>query len=232
MESAAIRLLGATARLRFGGRHGRAVDNPAFDHYAHAIEVRFVNLKIDIRALMGEKQVLSGSADGRRLLAGLVTATPVDAPHAVFLDFSGIEVATVSFLREGVVAYRDFVRASRQGICPVIANASPAVVEELEFFLEARSDAMWSCRLDGRGEVADHRILGQLDPVQKKTFDLVMRLGNASAPELAAGSPSENIGTTAWNNRLSALVAKGLLVEERRGKVKFFKSLLGHSSHS
>lgn len=189
-------------------------------------------LKIEIQLLMAGKQVLSGSADGRRLLAGLVAATPVDAPQAVYLDFSGIEVATVSFLREGVVAYKDFVRASRQGICPVIANASPAVIEELEFFLEARNDAMWSCSLDGHGEATDRRILGQLDPVQKKTFDLVTLHGYASAPELATGSPDEKIGTTAWNNRLSALVAKGLLIEERRGKVKVFKSLLGQSTHS
>lgn len=181
---------------------------------------------------MGGQKILSGSADGRRLLAALVAATPVSAPQVVFLDFTGIEVATVSFLREGVVAYRDFVSASRQGTCPVITNASPAVLEELEFFLEARNDAMWSCRIDRNCETANHKILGQLDPVQKKTFDLVESLGSTSAPELAAGSPDEKIGTTAWNNRLSALVAKGLLIEERRGKLKVYKSLLGCSNHS
>lgn len=189
-------------------------------------------MKIGVRALMGGQQILSGSADGRRLLAALVAATPVSAPPVLFLDFTGIEVATVSFLREGVVAYRDFVSASRQGTCPIIANASPAVLEELEFFLEARNDAMWSCRMDGHGDAVNHKILGQLDPVQKKTFDLVARLRSTSAPELAAGSPDEKIGTTAWNNRLSALVAKGLLIEERRGKLKVYKSPLGCSSHS
>lgn len=183
-------------------------------------------MRIEIGALMGGQRILSGSADGRRLMAGLVGATPTDAPQAVFLDFSSIEVATVSFLREGVVAYRDFVRASRQDVYPVIANASPPLLEELELFLKDRNDALWACELNMHGDTANHRILGQLDPVQRRTFDLVVSLGSTSAPELAAGSPDEKIGNTAWNNRLSALVSKGLLIEERNGKVKVFKSLL------
>jgi hypothetical protein len=54
----------------------------------------------------------------------------------------------------------------------------------------------------------------------------VRELGAVTAPELAARFPEENIGPTAWNNRLSGLAAKGLLVERKLGKTKSFSPLL------
>jgi hypothetical protein len=54
----------------------------------------------------------------------------------------------------------------------------------------------------------------------------VTRIGAASAPELANRFTDNNIGPTAWNNRLSGLAAKGLLVERRQGKSKSFSPLL------
>jgi hypothetical protein len=187
-------------------------------------------LRLEIRALVGGQHILSGSADGRRLLARLIDVTPpVDAPERLYLDFTGIEVATVSFLREGVIGYRDFTRASRQNIYPIVANALPAVLEELELFLKARGDALWCCSLDVQGRTSAHRILGELDPVQRKTFDLVSETGTATAPGLATRFSEEKIGPTAWNNRLSGLATKGLLVETREGKTKVFRPLLEDS---
>lgn len=183
-------------------------------------------MKLEIQSLMDGQHILSGAADGRRLLARLIALTPTaNAPEALFLDFAGIQVATVSFLREGIVAYRDFVRASRQNAYPIVANASPVVIEELELFLNTRNDAMWSCAISD-DETNEHRILGKLDPTQQKTFDLVAKLGTASAPELTSSFRDDKIGPTAWNNRLSSLVAKGLLVETRQGKTKTFRPLL------
>ncbi len=56
---------------------------------------------------------------------------------------------------------------------------------------------------------------------------MVREMGTATAPELAARFPNETIGPTAWNNRLSGLAAKGLLVEMRQSKIKVFRPLLG-----
>ena len=136
-----------------------------------------------------------------------------------------MEVATASFLREGVIAFRDHARSTLPALYPVIANASPAGTEELEFFLRHRRDALWTCRLTPSGEPRDPRILGELDEAHQSTFDLVARLKSASAPGLAAQS-KERLAPTAWNNRLSSLAARGLLIERRSGKTKTFAPVL------
>jgi hypothetical protein len=108
----------------------------------------------------------------------------------------------------------------------VIANATDAVSEELSFFLRHRTDALWACDLvDGRP--VDARLLGELDEVQRITFERVLELRSASAPALAAERKGEiGVGATAWNNRLSNLAARGLLIERRGGKTKTFTPVL------
>lgn len=184
-------------------------------------------MRISLYELAEHRHILTGSTPGRKMLAALIAATAsAEAPEAVFLDFGSIEVATSSFLRESVIGFRDFARSSLQNIYPVVANASRDVIEELEFFARHRGDVLWACTINDEGMVSDASLIGELDPAQRATFDTVVRLGAATAPELAAQSGGVAIGPTAWNNRLSALAAKGLLVERRGGKTKSFSPLL------
>jgi hypothetical protein len=185
-------------------------------------------MKLSIQSLAGgQSRVLAGSAAGRKLLAALIESTPaVTAPEKIFLNFAGIDVATVSYLRESVIGYRDFTRAARQNIYPIVANPTPAVVEELEHLLNARNDALWCCWIDAEDRITSYHVLGELDPAQRQTFDKVRELGGSTAPQLADRFPDLGIGTTAWNNRLSGLAAKGLLVETRQGKTKTFRPVL------
>lgn len=176
---------------------------------------------------MNGQTVLSGAITGRRLLSALIAATPSAAtPTPTLLDFCGVEVATASFLRESVIAFRDYARQALPNIYPVVANMPAAVAEELDFFVRARGDVLLSCELDPQGEVANARLVGALDPAQRATFDLVCEIGAISAPELAARFADQHIGPTAWNNRLSVLASKGLLVERRQGRSKSFSPLL------
>jgi hypothetical protein len=78
--------------------------------------------------LMDGQTVLSGAIPGRRLLSALIAATPSpETPVPAFLDFSGVEVATASFLRESVISFRDYARLSLPNIYPVVANLAAAV---------------------------------------------------------------------------------------------------------
>jgi hypothetical protein len=184
-------------------------------------------LKHRLLNLMNGQTVLSGAIPGRRLLSALIAATPsADAPTLAFLDFTGVEVATASFLRESVIAFRDYARQALPNIYPVVANLPAAVAEELDFFVRARGDVLLSCDLDSKGDVVTARLVGDLDPAQRATFDVVREVGAISAPELAARFADQHIGATAWNNRLSALASKGLLIERRQGKSKSFSPLL------
>lgn len=183
-------------------------------------------MKLLIIDLADGQPVLSGVQAGRQLLGKLVAAArPLSEPEPAYLDFEGVNVATASFLREGVIAFRDHARATLPTLYPVIANASPAVTEELEFFLRHRRDALWACWLTPSGEPRDPKVLGELDEAHQSTLDLVTRLGSASAPGLAAQS-QKGLAPTAWNNRLSSLAARGLLIERRSGKTKTFAPVL------
>jgi hypothetical protein len=177
--------------------------------------------------LTGGQTVLSGAISGRTLLSALIAATPSSAgPTPAFLDFTAIEIATASFLREAVIGFRDYARRSLENVYPAVANLAPTVAEELEFFVRTRGDVLWSCELGSDDNVTSARLIGELDPAQRSTFDAALELGAITAPELAARFADRQIGPTAWNNRLSALATKGLLVERKQGKTKSFSPLL------
>lgn len=183
-------------------------------------------MHISIFDLAGGKSILTGSLPGRKVLADLIAAVQPEASgEIVFLDFAGIEVATSSFLRECVVGFRDFARG-QANLYPVLVNAGASVVEELDFFARQRGDVFWSCTRDHDGALADIKLVGELEPALRTTFERIYRLGEATAPQLAALGEDQGIKPTAWNNRLASLAAKGLVVERRVGKTKNFVPLL------
>ncbi len=94
---------------------------------------------------LGDRQaILSGVHAGRKLFTRLVAAAaPPTNDEIAFLDFTDVSVATGSFLRESVMAFRDYARSTLPHLYPVVANPSEAVAEELDFLLKHRKDAMW-----------------------------------------------------------------------------------------
>ena len=174
--------------------------------------------------------VLSGALRGQGLLAKLLPEVAVEpnAPQALFLDFSGIEAATASFLRESVLAFRDLVRNRRSNIYPIIANADEAVREDLAELVKSRGGVLLTCQLAQDGTASDPRVIGDLDPKQQLTFDLVRKRGETDAAELMREhGANEPVGSTAWNNRLSSLVGLGLIIEDMSsGRTKRYRPVL------
>jgi hypothetical protein len=78
-----------------------------------------------------------------------------------------------------------------------------------------------------RGKLRNFRLIGKLDAHQEETLKIVSRLGQGTAKELfeAATNASSAIGLTAWHNRLTALVRRGLLVEQTEGRQKVYRTL-------
>jgi hypothetical protein len=174
--------------------------------------------------------VLSGALRGQQLfvkLLAVLNAEP-NAPEAVFLDFAGVEAATASFLRESVLAFRDMVRGRRSNLYPVVANANEAVREDLAELVKSRGGVLLTCELDQDGRVTGPRVIGDLDPKQQLTFDLVIKRGETDAAELMREhGAGETVGPTAWNNRLAALVGLGLVIEDvSSGRTKRYRPLL------
>lgn len=177
----------------------------------------------------GDTQVLAGATKGRRARAELLerTGSEPSEPEKIFLDFQNVEVATASYLRESVLSFRDEIRRRRSNYYPVIANPRELVVEELRILVTTRGDALMLCSLDQDNHIKRPYLLGELDPKQRFTFDLVRRLGETSAAELMLGYGESEKTTvqTAWNNRLSSLANLGLVVELSQGRSKRYRSL-------
>ena len=90
----------------------------------------------------------------------------------------------------------------------------------------AQRDVLMLCTLDENGRPRSPRLLGDLEPKQRITFHLVGERGEADAAELLRSSQDrENVGQTAWNNRLAALSRLGLLMEMSSGRAKRYRPL-------
>jgi hypothetical protein len=182
----------------------------------------------------GNGDVLAGALNGRRVLAKLLGSTDKEppTPEPVFLDFARVDVATASFLRETVLAYRDTVRRRRSNFYPVIANANQVVEEELKVLISSDGDVLMLCLLDENDHPHKPRLLGKLDPKQRLTFDLVQGRQETDAAELMREhGQDEGVKQTAWNNRLSALASLGLVVELSEGRAKRYRPLLAGATH-
>ncbi len=197
---------------------------------------------VSVRSLSGNVEVLTGSGAGRILLGRLLALTPRPSePMPIFLDFLEVEAATGSFLREGVVAYRDAVRRPGSLVYPIISNANETVIEDLEVVLALRNDALLACDLVA-GAVTNVRVIGALEAKQALTYERLREAGEVDAVSLAReeqgapGNPDPDslsakssagqgggLVATKWNNRLAGLAAKGIAAEFAHGRVKRYR---------
>lgn len=181
-------------------------------------------MRIQIKSLMGNQEVLGGTAEGRRLMGILLLEVHEPSePSPLFLDFEGVEVATASFLREGPMAFRQHLRSAGSKLYPVVANANDKVLDDLQLLLNDRGDAIFACTLSRRDAIRNVRLVGRLDEKQATTLDLVGRLREVDTATLIKHADDKSVKATAWNNRLAALVQKGLVMERARGRAKVFR---------
>lgn len=181
---------------------------------------------------LAETTILAGVAPGRKVLARLMECTGREPtqPEPLFLDFGGIEIATASFLREAVLAFRDAIRNRRSKFYPVIANANDLIADELSVLVVPQGDVLMLCTLDGGGRVHQPKLVGDLDPKQRITFDLVQKYRETDASQLMRDyGESEGVQQTAWNNRLAGLANLGLIVELSQGRARRYRPLFGES---
>jgi hypothetical protein len=185
-------------------------------------------MKVNLKEV-GGGEILAGALNGKAALTRLLMATAAEPaePEPVFLDFLGVEVATASFLRESVLVFRDVVRGRRSTFYPVIANANDAVRDEFVELVGPRGDVLMTCTLGDDGSIVEAKPIGDLDPKQRMTFDLVQERGETDAGELmrAYGASEGLKHATAWNNRLASLASLGLVVELSRGRAKRYRPL-------
>ena len=186
-------------------------------------------MRFDI-SMNGKQAVLAGAVEGRAMYVKLLSETNTEPhePAVFFIDFSKVEVATASYLRESIIQFRDSVRNRRSKFYPVIANANEAVVDELQLLMKASGDAYMSCLIDTDNVPTKPKVIGGLEAKQALTFELVHKLGETDAGTLMSqyGESEGMKHTTAWNNRLAALASIGLIIEKNVGRSKRYRPIL------
>jgi hypothetical protein len=178
---------------------------------------------------VGKSPVLAGALNGRSALGRLLelVRSEPENPELIFLDFSGIEAATASYIRECVAGFRDVIRGRESLYYPVIANPNEAVRDELLELARGRGDVFMTCVLTKDGKIRRPALIGELEAKQQLTLKLVQDRGETDAGELMRehGKDEKVRHATAWNNRLSALASLGLVVEMRHGRLKRYRPL-------
>lgn len=175
------------------------------------------------------EEICAGAQAGRELLARLLPLIGNEPPQPgpLFLDFTGVQVATASYLRESVFGLRDLLRARKSNLYPVLVNLTQHIRDELKLILPLWGEALLSCELQTDGVIKEVELLGRLDEKQQRIFTWIEERGQTDASELQQEfGASEGIQQTAWNNRLAALATAGLIVETSRGRSKSYRSLL------
>jgi hypothetical protein len=149
-------------------------------------------------------------------------------PAPLFLDFRNVDTATASYLRESVFALKTYMRTVNSKHYPVVANISDEIWDEMTLVARLKSDVVMSCKLDQGNKVSGTDLIGDLDPKQKMTFDVVRESNQVDANGLMErfGESEKTKGTTAWNNRLAGLVARGIIREFVQGRAKSYRPLL------
>ena len=181
-------------------------------------------------AFLCDGPVLSGALNGKTAFATIVKTVSDEPlkPTPLFLDFKEVEIATASYIRESVFALKSYFRSVNSKFYPVVANANNFVYDEILLIANAKGDAILSCQIDINESVSEINLIGQLDPKQKLTFDLVNELRGVDANQLMAkyGASEQTKNPTAWNNRLASLVSKGLVREFTQGRSKYYRPLI------
>lgn len=204
----------------------RWVDTARLVHILHVMNVNKGGKSFPIWSLveLAETDVMAGVPEGRHLLGRMFQeAAVLGGATVVLLDFAGVRVATASFLRESVAAFRSQSRRQSDGAYPVLSNVPTTVLDELKLLGE-----VWPvCETEpGTGRVVRSWIEGNLEAKQQQTFQLVDRHGPMDVKTLSELNPSEHVQLPAWHNRIRALVERGILVERTTGRGKTLESIL------
>ena len=174
---------------------------------------------------LAKQDILAGSSTGRQICKALWATANVSKAGLFLISWSGVNVATSSFLREGIIAFRNLVREKKPELYPVLSELTPNVEEEFAGLLNQMNEAFWVFEVS-KGVVRKHRLIGRIDPKLKETLELIEKGHGFDAGTLWKSTNStESVGVTAWNNRLASLARQGLVFESKVGKQKYFHPL-------
>jgi|SRR5579871_4135394 len=180
-----------------------------------------------------------GWALAEKHAAGLeaLLAPSLQSPNGVaaVVDLDGFESMSASYVKRILVWLLIAGERSAVGpkgvaegppamnVYPVIINAAPDVREEVSIVLEHSNRTCFEAlEFDGTA-IRRARLVGKIDKNLTETLLRVLSAKEASAPMFHERFPDEQIGVTAWNNRLNELYARRLVWRDKRVRQFVFR---------
>jgi DNA-binding transcriptional ArsR family regulator len=179
---------------------------------------------VSVQATTGGGQELAGATDGQAWLTKVRQQAELFPSGVCIIDFEGVRLATVSWLREAVLGLSKFLRLMRPEVTLVFANLRPLVKEEFKVALEATGQVAVVVGAIQNGTPVAPEVIGRLDPALEETFKVVEGRAEFDASVVCGAVPG--VAPSAANNRLAALEAKGLLISKRRGRSRIYQPIL------
>jgi len=185
------------------------------------------DIVLDIKELYGQP-ILAGAGNGKEFLSTLIGKLPNERRNIlVALDLRRVDIVTASFFRTAFRALRDYARSMGIGSL-VFMNSNITTKEEIELYADSTNDVFILATLDKQGEIETPRLAGRIDDKQTRALQALMEYGEAHAAELCLKMPEvPPVSPSAWNNRLTALAAKGIVVERTEGRLKKYRPIFG-----
>lgn len=188
------------------------------------------SLILHLRELTASFPSLTGVSRARLLLSRLIAWTADEQPKGILiLDFDGVGDASASFLRESILAFRDYARSYQPDLYPVLANVSDGIREEFGILLRDRGEAIPGCRLGPGGELLDAEVLGALEPGLNETLEIVRARGPVTLEDLRRASEAK---PTALSNRVASLIRQGFVVTTQEPKRRSYSFVLANAGGS
>lgn len=179
--------------------------------------------------MLARSTELAGATDGQAWFFQARTLVDEMKAGICRVDFADIRIATVSWLREAVIGLNRYVRSLRPDLKLVLAGLSPLVYEELRVALDATGQVAIIDESTPGGPAVEPTLVGHLDLALREAFRAIEGKQEFDASTVCDSVP--RLALSAANNRLAALEDKGVLVSERRGRSRVYRTVLENLRH-
>jgi|ERR1700722_8541440 len=169
--------------------------------------------RIVVRDLTGRSELVGASMGESDRPLFEAAAQQKGVSSAIRFDWSGVRVATGSYLK---AAYIPILSKHRPALI-LTSDLEGAVIEDMQIVLESTGSTILVARRIPRTKKYEISVLGILDSAYEDTLAAAKKRPYVTASELFAERKSK-VGKTGWMNRLSRLYEMGLLSKEKVGK--------------
>jgi hypothetical protein len=182
-------------------------------------------MHIELASQLGDRR-LQGQPRGTRHFAKICEAVSgVDQGETIYLDFSGAEVLTGSWISAALIQLLRWGADPGIELFFVLCNIPDTdLVDELRYV--ANHARVVFLVAPGNAPARSATVVGPLDPGQKETLLAVVKAGQVTGAGLERLYPGGAVKATAWNNRLKNLHNKRLLMRSKVGREQVYRPVV------